>query len=402
MASAIIRQIVSRRVLYVAVLLHDIAKGRGGDHSILGAEVAERLCPRFGLTPAETETVAWLVRYHLLMSATAFKRDLADFKTILDFCAVVQSAERLRLLLCLTIVDIRAVGPGTWNGWKRQLLGDLYEQAEEVLRLGHKQRGRGERITAKQQRLGEALGWGTARYEAFVRRFPEAYWIAEPEDVLLRNARFIAAAGEAQLAIDAEVYPERGATMVTIYAADHPGLFYRIAGAIHVAGGSIIDARIHTTRDGMAIDNFLVQDPLGRPFDDPAQLARLKTAIEDALANRGKLADRLVAKPAARTRAEAFDIAPNVLIDNHASNRFTVVEVNARDRPALLNQLAHALVQSKVTLHSAHVATYGERAVDTFYITDLTGDRILAPARLKALEKRLLAAAVGDEAALAA
>ncbi|MDA4835240.1 hypothetical protein NY536_27815, partial [Enterobacter hormaechei] len=131
---------------------------------------------------------------------------------------------------------------------------------------------------------------------------------------------------------------------------------------------------------------------------DPAQLARLKTAIEDALANRGKLADRLVAKPAARTRAEAFDIAPNVLIDNHASNRFTVVEVNARDRPALLNQLAHALVQSKVTLHSAHVATYGERAVDTFYITDLTGDRILAPARLKALEKRLLAAAVGDEA----
>src|ERR1700750_2582419 len=124
------KQIASRRVLCVAVLLHDIAKGRGGDHSVLGAEVATKLCPRFGLSAAETEMVAWLVRYHLLMSATAFKRDLADFKTILDFATVVQSPERLRLLLVLTIVDIRAVGPGVWNGWKRQLLSDLYDAAE--------------------------------------------------------------------------------------------------------------------------------------------------------------------------------------------------------------------------------------------------------------------------------
>ncbi len=402
LATGIFEQIVSRRALYVAVLLHDIAKGRGGDHSILGAEVARRLCPRFGLTPAETETVAWLVEKHLLMSATAFKRDLSDFKTILDFCDVVQSPERLRLLLTLTIVDIRAVGPGVWNGWKRQLLSDLYESAEEVLRLGHKQKGREERIAFKQATLQAELGWDEAMFARLVRQMPEAYWVAEPDDVLAHNARFIAGAGDAQLAIDAHVYPERGATLVTIYAADHPGLFYRIAGAIHVAGGNIIDARIHTTRDGMAVDNFLVQDPFGRPFDDAGQLARLKTAIEDALANRGKLADRLVAKALPRTRAEAFEIVPNALIDNKASNRFTVVEVNARDRPALLNQLANALFQSKVTIHSAHVATYGERAVDTFYVTDLTGDRIVAPARLKTLERRLLAAAAGEEIDLAA
>ncbi len=402
LVAGIFDQIVSRRALYVAVLLHDIAKGRGGDHSILGAEVARRLCPRFGLTPAETETVAWLVEKHLLMSATAFKRDLSDFKTILDFCEVVQSPERLRLLLALTVVDIRAVGPGVWNGWKRQLLSDLYEAAEEVLRLGHKQKGRADRIAAKQETLQADLGWDEGVFAEFVRRMPEAYWVAEPDDVLAHNARFIAAAGDVHLAIDAHVYPGRGATLVTIYAADHPGLFYRIAGAIHVAGGNIIDARIHTTRDGMAVDNFLVQDPFGRPFDDEGQLARLRTAIEDALANRGKLADRLVAKALPRTRAEAFEIVPNVLIDNKASNRFTVVEVNARDRPALLNQLAHALFQSKVTIHSAHVATYGERAVDTFYVTDLTGDRIVAPARLRTLERRLLAAAAGEEIDLAA
>ncbi|WP_414901011.1 [protein-PII] uridylyltransferase [Sphingomonas flavalba] len=392
---AIVTQIVSRRALYVAVLLHDIAKGRGGDHSVLGAEVAMRLCPRFGLTAAETEMVAWLVRHHLLMSATAFKRDLADFKTILDFAEVVKSPERLRLLLVLTVVDIRAVGPGVWNSWKRQLLTDLYEAAEEVLRLGHKQTGRKERIAAKQADLQALLGWDAAAFAELVARLPESYWIAEPIDVLARNARHIAEAGERPLSISAQVYPERGATLVTVYASDHPGLFYRIAGAIHLAGGSVIDARIHTTRDGMALDNFLVQDPLGRPFDDADRLERLRAGIEDALANRHRLADRLAAKPLARTRAEAFRIEPSVFIDNKASNRYTVVEVNAADRPALLNGLAHALFQSKATIHSAHVATYGERAVDTFYLTDLIGDKITAPARLRALEKRMLEAAAG-------
>lgn len=191
--------------------------------------------------------------------------------------------------------------------------------------------------------------------------------------------------------------PNAARPLVTVYAADHPGLFYRIAGAIHVAGGNIIDARIHTTRDGMALDNFLVQDPFGRPFDDAGQLGRLRTAIEDALANRGKMLDRLLAKPLPRTRAEAFEIAPNVLIDNKASNRFTVVEVNARDRPALLHQLAYTLFQSKVTIHSSHVATYGERAVDTFYLTDLLGDKIAGGPRLKTIERRLLDAAAGRE-----
>jgi [protein-PII] uridylyltransferase len=397
LATQIIQKIASRRVLYVAVLLHDVAKGRGGDHSVLGAEVAHQLGPRFGLTAAETETVAWLVRHHLAMSDTAFKRDLADFKTVLDFAATVQSPERLRLLLLLTTVDIRAVGPGVWNGWKRQLLADLYDAAEEVLRLGHKQRGRAERIEAKRAELALALDWESTRFATYIRRFPDSYWVAESGEVLERNARLIAAADaeDKVLSIGAEADIQRGATLVTIYAGDHPGLFYRIAGAIHLAGGNIIDARIHTTRDGMAIDNFLVQDPFGATFDDPHRLQRLVDGIEDALANRNQLTKKLAAKPLARTRADAFTIPPNVLIDNKASNRYTVIEVNARDRPALLHALAYALFQGRVTIHSAHIATYGERAVDVFYVTDLTGDRIEAPARLKTMERLLLTAAGG-------
>jgi [protein-PII] uridylyltransferase len=329
------------------------------------------------------------------MSATAFKRDLADFKTILDFAQVVKSAERLRLLLVLTVVDIRAVGPGVWNSWKRQLLSDLYEATEEVLRLGHKQRGRDERITAKKDALNEELKLPKSTFAKLTKRLPAPYWIAEPDDIIKRNVKHLLANEKSDLAIDACYYAERGATLITVYAADHAGLFYRIAGAIHMAGGNIIDARIHTTSDGMALDNFLVQDPFGHPFREAQQIERLQVSITDALTNRGRPSPNLENKPVALRRAEAFDIAPAVFIDNNASNRFSVLEVNARDRPALLNNLAQALFQSKVTLHSAHIATYGERAVDTFYVTDLLGSKIEGKSRLKSLESRLLLAAGG-------
>ncbi|KAB7646400.1 [protein-PII] uridylyltransferase [Polymorphobacter fuscus] len=395
LSSAIIKQIASRRVLYVAVLLHDIAKGRGGDHSELGGDIADRLCPRLGLGAAETETVAWLVRNHLLMSRTAFKRDLADFKTILDFVESVASPERLRLLLLLTVVDIRAVGPGVWNNWKGQLLRDLYEASEEVLRLGHKQKGRTERIAVKQARLRAALGWDDATFGRYTRRFADSYWIAETPEALAGNAALVADADARSLPLAIATLPDpsSGTTLVSIYAADHPGLFYRIAGAISLAGANILDARIHTTRDGQAIDNFVVADPLGRPFAEPSQLARLTRSIEDVLTGKVRLADRLAARPLARRRAEVFKVEPNIIIDNKASNRYTVIEVGAADRPALLYALTHALFQSRVTIHSAHIATYGERATDTFYITDLTGQKIDSASRLKALERRLVAVA---------
>lgn len=220
-----------------------------------------------------------------------------------------------------------------------------------------------------------------------------AYWIAEPEDVIAKNLAQFHASQEEPLSIATEYYPARGATLVTVIASDHPGLFYRIAGGIHLAGGNIIDARIHTTRTGRAVDNFLVQDPLGRPFMEETQLARLRSSIENALANRIKILPQLVARPDARPRADAFDVRPRVLVDNKASNRLTVVEVNARDRPALLNRLAHALFESKLMVHSAHIATYGERAADTFYVTDLLGAKLTSSSRIKALERRLLEAA---------
>lgn len=397
LATGLFKRIASRRVLYVAVLLHDIAKGRPGDHSIVGAEIARKLCPRFGLTPAETEQVAWLVRWHLLLSSTAQKRDISDPQTIRDFVERVKSLERLRLLHILTVVDIRAVGPGTWNSWKAQLITNLFEAAEEVLRLGHKQRGRQERIAAVQEDAAAGLGWEEDRFAAHSARLADSYWLAEPPQVIERNARFVAKADSvdgAPRAVELVPQPDRGATLVSIYTPDEPGLFYRIAGAISLSGGNIIDARIHTTADGMALDNLLVQDSLGGPFGDSRQLARLEKAVRAAVEGQEPSVERLEARALPLLRAEAFSIEPAVFVDNKASGRYTVLEVNARDRAALLSELAKAIFDSEATIHSAHIATYGERAVDVFYLTDRDGRKIESIFHLEAIRSSLLHAAL--------
>jgi [protein-PII] uridylyltransferase len=388
------KQIASRRLIYVAVLLHDIAKGRGGDHSVIGAEIALKLAPRFGLDAAETETVSWLVRYHLLLSSTAFKRDLADPKTIEDFVRQVQSPERLRLLLVLTVVDIRAVGPGVWSEWKRTLLRTLFEAAEERLRLGHKQHGRAEIVQARQEELASALGWKASAIRAHAKRLPDSYWVAEPLAWQIANARQVAAAesriGDVAPSVVVEDDPTSGATRVSVFTQDREGLFYRICAGLAAAGANIIDARIHTSRDGMALDNLLVLDGRGRAYADRRLRSRLAHSVEGALT--GKQEPQLAAGEAGRTRSTAFDVAPSVAIADRASSRTTVVEVNARDRPALLAALTAAIHDHGDRIHSAHIATYGERAVDVFYLTRADGKK-LDEADIGGLRHALLAAA---------
>jgi [protein-PII] uridylyltransferase len=376
-STAIIKQIASRRVLYVAVLLHDIAKGRGGDHSEIGAEIALKLGPRFGLDPAETETVSWLVRYHLLLSSTAFKRDLADPKTIEDFVRQVQSPERLRLLLILTVVDIRAVGPGVWNDWKRTLLRTLFEAAEERLRLGHKQHGRAATVERRQEELAARLGWKASAARAHTRRLPDSYWLAEPPAWQLANARQVAAAeahiGDARPNVVVEDDPESGATRVSVFTPDREALFYRICAGLAAAGANIIDARIHTTRDGMALDNLLVLDGRGQLYSDRRLRGRLVKSVETALTSASAPA---LPGGELQRRSAAFEVAPSVAIADRASTRTTVVEINARDRPALLAALAAAIHACGHVVHSAHIATYGERAVDVFYLTRADGKKL--------------------------
>lgn len=399
LSTKVIQKVLSRNVLYVAVLLHDIAKGRGGDHSVIGAEVAHRVCPRLGLSKAETETVAWLVRWHLLMSNTAFKRDIADPKTIQDFCEIVKSPERLRLLLVLTVVDIRAVGPGVWNGWKGQLLRELYYAAEEVLLAGHVTFGRNDRVARKKEALGKALDdWSATAAKKHLARMVDAYWIAEDEVTLVQNARLMRRTDKSGtlIGVAARIEKWQAMTNVALYTQDHPGLIARVVGALGVAGATIMGAKIHTSKDGMAVDNFIVQDLEGRAFDSRRQLDKLEETIIKTLQGSVRPKERLGKKRTFGSRDQAFDIAPVVLIDNKASSRSTVIEINAKDRPGLLYDLTYALYGLKLSITSAHVATYGERAVDVFYVTDLIGDKITNKVRLRNVEGKLLKAARGE------
>ena len=394
-ASEVIGDVLSRRVLYLAVLLHDIAKGRGGDHSVLGAKIARKICPRLGLSEEETETVAWLVRYHLLMSYAAFKRDIDDPKTISDFAELVQSPERLRLLLVLTIADIRAVGPKVWNGWKATLLRELFFRAREVLSGGLDGQGRERRLEAVRARLREALAnWPAAAIDDHLALGYDSYWLAFDGETLVRHARLVreAVRSQAPLTVDTLVDRGRSVTDVTVYTGDHSGLFSQIAGAIAISGANIVDAKIHTMTDGMALDTFTVQDASGGPFDRPDKLARLSARIENVLSGRIRLDEALEKMPSPPSRTRVFKVAPRVLVDNKASRTHTVIEVNGRDRPGLLHDVTRALTRNNVQIFSAKVSTYGESAVDVFYVKDLFGMKIEHPGKLKEIRAVLLAA----------
>ncbi len=389
----VIHKVISRRVLYLALLLHDIAKGRGGDHSVLGAEVANNLGPRMGLTPDETETVAWLVRYHLAMSHTAFQRDLQDPKTIADFAALVQSPERLRLLLILTVCDIRAVGPTVWNGWKAALLRTLYYASEEVLTGGTLGGGRRERVKQAQDEAARLLpDWDAAeREEIFAQGYP-AYWLSFDDATHARHADLMRRAkrDNTPLVVEHRVDRYRAVTEVTIYTQDMPGLFWRIAGAMALSGANIVDAKIFTMANGMALDTFTVQDTEGGAFERSDKLARLSARIEQALNGQLRIAEALAGqKPNYPTRTAVFKVPPRVLIDNAASNTHTVIEVNGRDRPGFLYLVTRTLTRLSLQISSAHISTYGERAVDVFYVKDLFGLKVVHKDKLAEIKTRL-------------
>ncbi|HYI85047.1 MAG TPA: [protein-PII] uridylyltransferase, partial [Acetobacteraceae bacterium] len=378
-ASELIGHVHSRRALYMAALLHDIAKGRGGDHSELGARIAQEVCPRLGMSPEETETVSWLVLHHLLISQTAFKRDIEDPKTILDIADLVQSPERLRLLLVLTVADMRAVGPKVWNGWKATLLREVYWRVAEVLAGGLSVPERDVRVARARDAAGALLaGWPEADRNQFLGLGYPGYWLSFDAETHARHAALIreAEASHAPLTVRTRVLDSRAVTEVTVYAADHPGLFSRIAGALAVAGASIVDARIHTLTNGMALDTFWVQDAAGGAFEQPHRLARLSALISQALSGRLRLQDEIRKVRREPARLRAVTVPPRAVFDNHASNTHTVIEVNCRDRPGLLHDVTAAISAQGLQIASAHITTYGVRAVDVFYVKDVFGLKV--------------------------
>ncbi|WP_404979026.1 [protein-PII] uridylyltransferase [Bosea sp. BE125] len=393
LANEIMPTVANRRALYVALFLHDIAKGRLEDHSIAGAKIARKLCPRLGLSEAQTETVAWLVEHHLDMSTVAQSRDLGDPKTIETFAATVQTLERLKLLLILTVADIKAVGPGVWNGWKGQLLRTLYYETEIVLAGGYSVIERKARVEKKQDALKEQLAdWPETERNAYLARHYPPYWIKTDLARQEKHARFLRQAeNEGRTTATAvETDQFRGITELTILAPDHPRLLAIVTGACAAAGGNIADAQIFTTTDGLVLDTISVSRAFDRDDDELRRAERIAAAIERALKGEIRIADLVAQRRAPPPRGQTFQLAPEVIIDNVLSARHTVLEVSGLDRPGLLYDLTTAIGKLNLNIASAHIATFGEKAVDVFYVTDLTTAKIVSTARQLAIRRALL------------
>jgi [protein-PII] uridylyltransferase len=383
-----------RELLYVALFLHDIAKGRIEDHSLAGARVARSFCPRLGFSPAETETVAWLIEYHLTMSSVAQSRDLSDRMTVEHFSAVVQSVERLKLLAILTTADIKAVGPGVWNGWKAQLIRTLYYETEPVLTGGFSEVNRAQRVAAAQAEFrAELADWSAAELDAYGALHYPAYWLKVDLAQKVAHARFLRSAAQAGRALATTVaFPAaRGVTELTVLAPDHPWLLSIIAGACAVAGANIVDAQIFTTTDGRALDTISVSREFELDADEERRAARITDAIEKALRGDLRLPEVVAKRVTAKARLNAFAVEPEVTINNGWSNRYTMVEVIGLDRPGLLFELTATLSKLNLNIASAHVATFGERVVDVFYITDLFGAKITSATRQATIKRALIA-----------
>jgi [protein-PII] uridylyltransferase len=389
LSSAILKAGVNRKVIYVALLMHDIGKGRPEDHSILGAQIARRVAPRLGLTAEETETVDWLVRYHLLMSDMAQKRDIGDPRTVRDFAKAVKTRKRLDLLTILTVCDIRSVGPGTWNNWKAMLLRQLYRDTADALEGGLETVNRENRANEAKRALREKLGgWDAKVLREELGRHYAPYWQGLSTETHAVFARLLIDLPDNEIRIDLHPDLDRDATRACFALVDHPGIFSRLAGALALVGANVVDARTYTSKDGYATAVFWVQDAEGKPYE-VSRLPRLRGMIEKTLKGEVIARDALKNRDRVKKRDREFRFPTHITFDNEGSEIYTIIEVDSRDRPGLLYDLTRTLAANNIYIASAVIATYGAQVVDTFYVKDMFGLKLHQKPRQEALDKKL-------------
>ena len=370
LATSLIGMIEQRRALYLALLLHDVGKGLGGDHSVKGAEIAARVCPRLGLDEAETETVVWLVRNHLALNHTAQRRDLADPATVRDVAALVQDRERLALLLILTVCDMTSVSPDYWNEWKAQLLRDLHSSTEALLISGQGARSTDAPVVEAREALAPRLGdCPPDRVAEFLDAFAPAFWIGLDAETHEAVARLAFARGEDGTSIQVLRDEVRGALKACVYTPNRSTLLADLAAEFAAALYNVVEFRTYISKDGMAVCVIWVQPQQagGGSGAERWLAARLREAAN------GVSERKPAPRRSRRASAEGLRVRTRVRVDNEASDRHTLIEVSAPDRPGLLADLSRAINEKNTRIVSAIITTYGNRAVDSFYVENELG-----------------------------
>jgi [protein-PII] uridylyltransferase len=382
-------------LLYIAGLFHDIAKGRGGDHSELGADDVAAFCQRHGLNAADTALVTWLVRDHLVMSSTAQRQDINDPAVIHEFAQRVQTETRLDYLYALTVADITATNPTLWNGWRATLLRQLYSATRKALRRGL------EAPVHRNQVIDEVTSTALARLadRGLPRERVLAIWDdPDPEFFLQHSPNQIVAITEAIAEHDLPRGPlvmlrdtvglgsEESATEIFIYTHDQPMLFAATTIAIDQLGLSIHDARIFTSASGMCFNSWFVLDESGRSIGDhTVRCAHIHDTLVERLRQPRPAPESLQRR--IPRRLKQFQRRTTARLDNAADAPFTTLQIFASDRPGLLARLGRIFVELGISVYQAKISTLGDRVEDLFWITDMAQEPITDPERMSELER---------------
>jgi [protein-PII] uridylyltransferase len=385
-------------LLYLGMMFHDIGKGFGGGHSEIGANLVRTIARRMKLNADDEALVEFLVRHHLLMTNTAFRRDLEDDRTIFEFAKTMSSVNNLKMLYLLTFADVKAVGPDVWNPWKASLLGELYVKTLNLLEEAEKGEFQREDIRAVLRRIqGRVrrqlleLPQPEAKVDEFIDRMPDRYFLSTPEaDIPKHFALMDKFRGKGALSY-VEHFPERNCSSVVICTNDRPGLFASITGVLTSLSLNILNARIFTASDGRIIDVFRISHS-GRPelVMAEAKWAKFKTILDSVLEGTTDVV-RLVdaAKPSLYLLKRAPKVSTVINIDNEASDDFSIVEVFTDDRMGVLFNITHSLHLLGLSIHVAKISTNVDQVADVFYVTDSSGNKIADPERVEEVRSYL-------------
>jgi len=377
----------------LGMLLHDIGKAKGHGHAAKGIPLIETLAARIGLSADDADKVIFLVSHHLTMSHIAQRRDIDDPKTVAALADVCRTPERLRMLYLLTFADMKAVGPGVMTGWQAQILGELFRRCLLRLTGGEVQRPSREAVTARV--------WEVMRREGARRMIGdhlamlwERYLVTTSPQRIAAHLRLVERLDEDVIATDLFHHPDLDSSELVIATRDVPGLFSLIAGTLAAHGINILSAQIHTRADGIAIDTFQVNDPMGEPVTEEARWRSTLDALRRVMRGEETVEALLGRRKGARSQAETVPGPPRISIDNRLSDTHTVVEVKCPDRVGLLYAITRTLSAHGLDIGSARIATEIDQAYDTFYMSDRQGRRVEDPAAMgrlrEALEESLL------------
>ena len=394
-ASRIMQQLPRAEIAYLAALFHDIAKGRGGDHSELGGVDAEAFCLEQGLSPYDARLVAWLVRSHLELSVTAQKQDIGDPEVINAFARRVGDESHLDYLYVLTCADVRATNPKLWNSWKASLFHDFYERVRRALRRGLESPIDQEQLVSETQDAARHLlldrGVASADIDRAWRRFSAAYFLQHSPEEVAWHTRLLADRdpGSEEPVVALDPRSVRGTTAVMIYARARRDGFGRTTAVLDQLGLNIVDARITPTGDGFSLDLYHVLEDDGAPITDNDRQSEIEHAIWRSL-QRPDDASFAVSRRAPR-QARMFNTPTQIALNVDERNRRSVLELTSGDRPGLLCDVGKVLMEERIVLHAAKIMTVGERAEDVFYVTDFE-NRPLNAADSQRLRSRLMQA----------